>query len=252
MGQRTFILVKKNLGNNESTINLIHHQWGIGKVMPSLFLQEALRCVYPLDRCKSYGGTHPNAVEQEFTFEPLSSSRNYIYNQKVKTDEVDVFDIATIQEYAKKTDNNNGGMIVEVTQKFYDNGEAKTYGDMLDIKISFVLGDEECHFWHKHFNECLDIELPFSRLVSSKEFITKTYGRENENAQKWNLKFHNAFKTMLELFDIEEVSDKGKARAIAKREKMLRTHADVLTKDFAEHKKIDVPEYLKLKENPYK
>ena len=155
--------------------------------MPSLLLQEILRCEYPLDRCKSYGGTHPEAVEQEFTFEPLSNPQNnYIYNQEVKTDEVNVFDIDTINRYADMTDNNNGGMIVEVTQMFDSNGNAKTYGDMLHVKISFVLGSEECSFYHEHFKESIDIELPFTRLVSSKEFITKTFGGSNER-NKWNL-----------------------------------------------------------------
>ena len=167
--------------------------------MPSLLLQEILRCEYPLDRSKDYGGTHPEAIEQEFTFAPLSNPQNnYIYNEEVKTDEVDVFDIDTINKYADKTDNNNGGMIVEVTQKFDSNGNAKTYGDMLDVKISFVLGDEECDFYHEHFKHSIEIEKPFTRLVSSKEFITKTFGG-NDERNKWNLEFHKAFKILLNL-----------------------------------------------------
>lgn len=253
MGQRTFILLKKNFGNNRSTINLIHHQWGIGKVMPSLLLQEILRYEYPLDRSKDYGGTHPEAVEQEFTFAPLSNPQNnYIYNEEVKTDEVDVFDIDTINKYAHKTDNNNGGMIVEVTQKFDSNGKAKTYGDMLDVKISFVLGDEECDFYHRNFKESIKIEKPFTRLVSSKEFITKTFGKGNKERNKWNLKFHKAFKIMLDLCGVEEIYDKGKAVKIAKREKMLQAHAEVLTKNLKDGERIEVPEYLKLQVNPFK
>ena len=252
MGQRVFILLKKNFGNNKSTINLIHHQWGIGKVMPSLLLQEILRCEYPLDRNKSYGYGNPEAIEQEFTFEPLSNPQNnYIYNEEVKTDEVDVFDIDTINKYANRTDNNNGGMIVEVTQKFDSNGNAKTYGDMLDVKISFVLGDEECSFYHEHFRESITIEKPFTRLVSSKEFITKTLGGIDER-DKWNLEFHKAFKIMLDLCGVEEVYDKGKAVKVAKRIKMLKTHADVMTKDLKDKEEIEVPEYLKLQANPFK
>ena len=47
MGQRTAILLKKNFGNNRSTISLIHHQWGIGKTMPAYLTQEILKSVFP-------------------------------------------------------------------------------------------------------------------------------------------------------------------------------------------------------------
>ena len=84
MGQRTAILLKKNYKNNRSTINLIHHQWGIGKVMPMLFLQELMRVDYKLDRnYPTYKEGEP--IDNEFTFSPLSSERNnYIYNRALE------------------------------------------------------------------------------------------------------------------------------------------------------------------------
>ena len=57
---------------------------------------------------------------------------------------------------------------------------------------------------------------------------------------------------MLNLCGVEEIYDKGKAVKIAKREKMLKTHAEVLTKDLKDREEIEVPEYLKLQVNPFK
>ena len=67
MGQRTAFLVKKNYKDNKSVINLIHHQWGIGKVTPMLFLHELIDMVYSLDRKHDYDFKNP-ILDYKLTF----------------------------------------------------------------------------------------------------------------------------------------------------------------------------------------
>lgn len=243
MGQRTAFLLKKNYKNNRSTINLIHHQWGIGKVMPMLFLQELMRVDYKLDRSyPTYKSGEP--IDNEFTFRPLnSSSNNYIYNQEVKTDEVNVFDIKTIQEFFNQTDNNNGGMIIEITQKYDENGEPKEYGDMFDVKVSFVLGSEECYLWDSHFNESVEIEAEFSRLVSADEFMTKTWGN-NPKTKPSTKKFLKAWTNLLEIFGVEEVYDKENAEKIEKRKSRINEVLKVYSKGKKADHSLPVPKEL--------
>ena len=234
MGQRTAILLKKNYKNNRSTINLIHHQWGIGKVMPMLFLQELMRVDYKLDRSyPTYKEGEP--IDNEFTFSPLSSEyNNYIYNREVKTDEVDVFDVRTAKEFFDQTDNNNGGMVIEITQKYYDNGEPKEYGDMFDIKIGFMLGSEECYWGDGHFRESAKIEEDFTRFVSADEFMMKTWGNSRKNGASTK-KFIKAWKNLLEIFGIETVVDTEKAKEIEKKVERM----DAIAKVYTEGKKAD-------------
>lgn len=213
--------------------------------MPMLFLQELEAWQYPLDRNRDYNQDYL-PVKDSFTFSPLNKN-NYLLNQEVKTDEVDVFNVDTIKEYAKRTDNNNGGMIIELTQKFYEeSGKPKTYGDCLDIKISFVLGYEECYFYHDKLSKSVLIEEEFSRLVNSKEFIEKTFrsgGKENE-------KFHKCFKYMLQLFGVKEVYDRKGKKAVEDRLEFLTVNTNVITKDVTGT--IEPPTYLLLTSNPYK
>ena len=121
MGQRTAILLKKNFGNNKSTISLIHHQWGIGKTMPAYLTQEILKSVYPLDRSLEslYSRTYNEKdkklpLDYFYTFEPLNNeNNNYITNKEVKTDDPneDIWNTDVRVRYGKMTDNNNGLML---------------------------------------------------------------------------------------------------------------------------------------------
>ena len=232
MGQRTAILIKKNY-RNKSTITLIHHQWGIGKVMHSLFLQEILRAEYNLDRSVRYDEDHL-PIDDLFSFKPLNNeNNNYITDMKVPK-KTNVFDVDTIKEYFKRTDNNNGGLIIEVTQKYrkdYDGKVVpKTYGDMLDVKFSFVLGNEECGLWNSYFEQEFEIEEPFSRLVSAEEFARKTFGSHDEEIQKHTTKFLTGFKALCEVFRVEEVYNEKEAKRIQKITDSITTELELLEK----------------------
>lgn len=40
MGQRTAFLIKRTYWNGDVNIRLVHHQWGIGRVMHNLFIRD--------------------------------------------------------------------------------------------------------------------------------------------------------------------------------------------------------------------
>ena len=250
MGQKTAILLKKNYGNNRSTITLIHHQWGIGRTMPSYLLQEVLKSVYPLDR--SLESLYSWKLEKEkkvplhyfFTFEPLSNpSNNYITNKEVATDDPneDIWKPEVRIRYGDQTDNNNGLMLVEVTQKFDYNGEPETYGNMFEIKYGFALGSEEIHLWNNHFEEPIFLEPEFYRLVSMEEFATRTCGNPIPNATKYTKQYVKATKKIMEISDVTEVYDKEGAKARVEREEHIKKCIEALTKDLPEGTTIPVP-----------
>lgn len=260
MGQRTAILLKKNYGNNRSTITLIHHQWGIGKVMPSLFIQEVLKVSYPMDRSLSY--LDRRKLEQEkklpidyfFTFEPLSNpDNNYITNKEVKTDDIneDIWRPEVRVRYGDQTDNNNGLMLVEVTQNYDSNGDARTYGSMFTIKVGFALGNEETYYWNNHLKESIQIEPDFVRLVSMEEYALRTFGN-NDKCNKYTKKFVKACKTIMELEDVEEVYEKGGKEKRDEYEKHVRTCIEELTKDLPDKEMIEVPLEFKQPQILYK
>ena len=248
MGQRTDILLKKNYGNNRSTITLIHHQWGIGKVMPSLFLQEVLKYCYPLNRSLGYIQiTEENPklpIDYFFTFEPLSNEHNnYITNKEVKTDDIneDIWRPEVRIRYGNQTDNNNGLMLVEVTQRYRDNGDIQNYGDMFDIKVGFALGYEEIGFWHDRLKDKIKLETEFDRLVSMEEFACRTFREDDEEVQKETKKYIKHVRGIMKLVNVEEIYVKGGRKARDEKENHIRTCIEELTKDLPEKVEIEVP-----------
>ena len=209
MGQRTAILIKKNyreynedksMYDDVCEISLIHHQWGIGKTMPMLFLNQLIEANYSCDRKKEYDFSSTRILK-EFTFKPLSDDYPYIDKEVhniSQGDNVDVWDEETRVKLFKKTDNNNGGMIIELTQQYRDD-EPKTYGGYYTCKIGFVLGYEET-------------KKPFIQIVDAQTYMNKTWGHREE-CIKQNDEFYEAFKSICTLFDVEEVKSISKRKA---------------------------------------
>ena len=209
MGQRTAILLKKNYGNNKSTITLIHHQWGIGKTMPAYLVQEVLKANYPLDRRYT---NKKLPIDVFYTFEPLNNKgNNYITNKEVKTDDKneDIWRKEVRVRYGNQTDNNNGLMLVEVTQKFDNNGNPKTYGDCLDVSIGFALGYEEIYYDNNKLNNSIKLEPEFVRLVNMEEYATKTW-KDDEYTKE----FVQACRSIMKLGEVAEVYDVAGAKEI--------------------------------------
>lgn len=247
MGQRTAILLKKNFGDNRSTITLIHHQWGIGKTMVAYLMQEVLREIYPLNReDETFYSREELPIDIHFTFKPLNNEcNNYVTDEEVKTDDKDedIWDKNVRVRYGNMTDNNNGMMLVEVTQLYEDSGEPVTYGRVLDVKVGFCLGNEEIYYNHKKLNDHIKIEEKFERLVSMEEYATRTWRDDS-----YTKKFVKACKTVMELADVKEVYDRKEAKRIKERRQHVQNCVEALIRDVPDGSSIDVPFDLKEKE----
>ena len=247
MGQRCFILIKRNY-KDKSTVTLLHHQWGIGKVLPSLLLQEIMYSCYQFRDERFDEENLP--IDKFFTFRELNiPNYNYITNKVVDKKE-DVFSIPTIVKYGNQTDNNNGGLIIELTQKYNDNGEPKTYGDMFDMRYAFVLGNEETYVWNSELKVDIDIEAPFTRLITVNEFASRTFRANDETTQKYTKKFCTAFNTIATMFGAECVANKKVWKQRAKEAQALRDRVKVelqlLTDKYKETGiKPEIPQSLK-------
>ena len=258
MGERTAILLKKNFGHNRSTITLIHHQWGIGKVMPSLFIQEVLKVAYPLDRSLEY--FHKGTLKQEnklpidyfFTFEPLSNvSCNYVTNKEVKTNDPqeDIWKPEVRMRYGDMTDNNHGLMLVEVTQNFDKYGEPENFGfNMFSIKLGFVLGHATTSYCHDHLRDSIKLEPEFFRLVSMEEFVCRTFRYKEESVQRGSRAYVRACRKIMKLLDVKEVYDKEGKKGREDLESHIACCVETLTKDLPEGTLIDIP--LELQQVP--
>ena len=251
MGQRTAILIKKN-SKDKSTISLLHHQWGIGKVLPSLFLQEILRATYNPNRSieNTWGRGEREPIQDLFTFQELNNPQSNYITDVVVDKNLDVFSIPTVVEYFNRTDNNNGGLILEVTQKYDKYGKAEYYGDMLDVKYAFVLGSEECDIWNGDLQESIELENPFTRLISVEEFASLTFGENDESIQKATKKFTRSFRTLADMFGMKDMSRKKINRKINNEAQAIRARAitelGLLAKQYKETGiKPAIPEGLK-------
>ena len=207
-----------------------------------LFLHELIDMFYSLDRGHDYDYKNP-LLEHKMTFEPLSSERNYIYNKHVATDSCNIWDKDTRVNFFNQTDNNNGGMLIEVTQKYNEDGSPLNYGDWYDLKIGFVLGNEECDYSDEKLNGWIEIENPFERIVSAEEFMIKTCGSSYE--EMGVPEFLKAFKIMLKLFGVEQVIDrKGKKKVEQRLEYIERVVRELKLKNNGN--RFDVPKELTL------
>ena len=183
--------------------------------MPMLFLQQLIDTVYSL-KGETYDFKNP-ILNEKFNFSPLSSKENnYIYNKEVKTSDVNIWDKDIRLKYFHMTDNDNGGMLIEITQKYNSDGSPKNYGDMFDIKIGFVLGNEETYYYNPALADSVQIENPFERLVSAKEYMMKTF-----NDIDGTMQFLSAFETILNYFGVEQVVDEESEKIIEDRVKYI-------------------------------
>ena len=226
--------------------------------MPSLFLQEVLKYCYPLDRSLGYIQTteeNPKLpIDYFFTFEPLSNKHNnYITNKEVKTDDIneDIWRPEVRIRYGNRTDNNNGLMLVEVTQNYDSSGNVERYGHMLSVKVGFTLGNEETYFWTNPLKEGIQIEPNFVRLVSMEEFAIRTFSH-GEESDKYTKKFVKACRTLMELEDVKEIYDRGGKKKRDDYEKHIRNCVEELTRDLPEGKEIEVPMEFKQPQLLYK
>ena len=200
MGQRTAFLIKRTYWNGKVNIRLVHHQWGIGRVMHNHFIRDFMEMItdrsYPRKTLKDF----MTIIDDEGS---LYLEKNF---RKGSLAIPNVWDKKVIKRYFNRTDNNNGGMIIEITEKPSDK---EPYGlDIDDLKIGFIVGYEECDYDYdtgKYLGE-----KTFERLYTGEEYVKiSCSGRYAypEFIQMWN--------GFINQYEIEEVSDTKELKEVA-------------------------------------
>ena len=81
MGQRTAFLIKRTYWNGKVNIRLVHHQWGIGRVMHNHFIRDFMEMVtnrtYPPKTMLGdrKGEEYITPAHQEITFKMNKSAK---------------------------------------------------------------------------------------------------------------------------------------------------------------------------------
>ena len=190
MGQRTAFLIKRIYWNGKVNVRLVHHQWGIGRVMHNHFMKDFMEIV--TDR--SYDKLLKDYMKIFDYKGALYVENNY---RKGSVSIPDVFDKKVIKRYFNKTDNNNGGMIIEIKEKQSDKEPYRA--DIEDLKIAFIVGYEECDYdydTHKYKGE-----KPFENLYTGEECVKISC--DGKYAYPEFLQMWNGF---INQYEIEEVA----------------------------------------------
>ena len=192
MGQRTAFLIKRTYWNGKVNIRLVHHQWGIGRVMHNHFIRNFMEMItdrsHPAKTLKDF----MTIIDDEYS---LYDEKNYRKNSKRIPD---VFAKRVIKRYFSKTDNNNGGMIIDIREKQADK---EPYSLKIeDLKIGFVVGDEECNYDYDLDKYIGD--KPFERLYTGEEYV-----RISCNGEYAYPEFISMWIGFINQYGIEEVSD---------------------------------------------
>ena len=190
MGQRTAFLIKRTYWDGRVNVRLVHHQWGIGRVMHHNFIKAFMELM-----------TDRNYEKSLKDFMTVINHEDSLYlEQNFKKDNSripNVFDSKVIKRYFNKTHNNNGGMIIDIKEKQSDK---QPYGTYLEhLKISFILGFEECDYdydKHRHIGE-----KPFENLYTGEEYVKISCG--GEYACPKFVEYWNAF---VQHYEIEELA----------------------------------------------
>lgn len=191
MGQRTAFLIKRTYWNGKVNVRLVHHQWGIGRVMHHNFIKAFLEMITDRNYSKTLKD-FMTIIDDKYS---LYFEKNF---RKGNKSIPDVFDKKIIKRYFNKTDNNNGGMIIEIKEKQSDKEPYRA--DIEDVKIGFIVGWEECDYDY-NTDKWLGDE-PFSKLYTGEEYVKISC--DGEYAYPEFISMWNGF---IQNFEITEISD---------------------------------------------
>lgn len=189
MGQRTQILLVKNKKDGSRSVNLYHLQWGFGRLM---YL--ALMDLFISDYCKDTWLKDYSYDKDVFpkSVAALNREDNRYDLPADIAQNLDLNDIQTVKDIFKYGDNNNGGLVIEMTES----GDGYS---MSNFKIAFLLGDEDTEqvYDGKVYNKGNDKEA-FTRYLTPAE-----YGRMNGGREYSDEKFVKMFQAFCDYFEIE-------------------------------------------------
>lgn len=191
MGQRTAFLIKRTYLNGKVNVRLVHHQWGIGRVMHHNFIKAFLEMVTDRNYSKTLKD-FMTIIDDKYS---LYFEKNF---RKGSKSIPDVFNKKVIKKYFNKTDNNNGGMIIEIKEKQSDKEPYRA--DIEDVKIGFIVGWEECDYDY-NTDKWLGDE-PFSKLYTGEEYVKISC--DGEYAYPEFISMWNGF---IQNFEITEITD---------------------------------------------
>ena len=191
MGQRTAFLIKRTYWNGKVNVRLVHHQWGIGRVMHHNFIKAFLEMITDRNYSKTLKD-FMTIIDDKYS---LYLEKNFLKNSKYIPN---VFDKKIIKRYFNKTDNNNGGMIIDIKEKQSDKEPYRA--DIEDVKIGFVVGWEECEYDY-NTDKWVGDE-PFSKLYTGEEYVKISC--DGEYAYPEFISMWNGF---IQNFEITEISD---------------------------------------------
>lgn len=186
MGQRTAILTKRTYKDGTTNIRLMHLQWGHSNWMHKHFIREFL--FMNTDKKRVYTKEEQN-FKNYFTFNHLIKDERYdpYLDETYTANPPYIFNKEVIQEYYSKTDNNNGGLIIDVKER----SDSRYITELEHCTIAFITGPEECKN---------DQDEPFSELMTGAEYIKRTDPQLHPSfVEMWN-KF-------VEFYKIKEVKD---------------------------------------------
>ena len=188
MGQRVQVLVIKENKKGERKSTFFHHQWGIGRIMYfgliDLFMQDYNKDTFR----KGYDYLSPARFGTNEKYYDITGDvpRKVLNN-------IDPDNFATIAHIFDWGDNNNGGMVVYMKEdKKYDYHRS-------DIKIGFLLGDEDTH----HIYEDGDERNPDNDDEAFARWLTpEEYGKMNCGSDYSDEEFVKMFNDFCRYFDI--------------------------------------------------
>ena len=200
MGQRTAFLIKRTYWNGKVNVRLVHHQWGIGRVMHNHFIRDFMEMITDRSFQDKNLKDFMKIIDDEHS---LYCERNF---RKGSMYIPVVFDKKVIKRYFNKTDNNNGGMIIDIVEKPSD--REPFYTEVESIRIGFVVGYEECEYDYK--TEKWLGEEPFEKLYTGEEYVKISC--DGEYAYPEFLQMWNGF---IKQYEIQEVTDTQAVKQVA-------------------------------------
>ena len=191
MGQRTAFLVKRNYKDGSSNVRLVYHQWGIGEIQHRYFMRETFDWL--CTRLDHYD--HDTTLKEYFLFKNDKDRTIVDFEKDYKNGKnaPDIFNFKVRSSLYGKTDNNNGGMIMEITE----DPDSKSFCMIESIKTAFVLGDEEVDDWR----DC------YKKLISGEDYMRMTSYCKNEKTKEYLEQWISMWNNFVKLYGIEEITN---------------------------------------------
>ena len=192
MGQNTAVIVKSILWDGSNHIRTIRVPFGIGRTLHQIMMKEFYSII-----------TNRSLEDKTLKdFMKITDDKRLIYTDEdypKGTKSPDVFDSAVIEKYTSKTNNHNGGMVIEVAEKQRNSEPVNV--SLESFKVAFFIGNEECTFDFT-LRDYVS-ERPYEHLYTGEEYLHKSFNGEFAYSE-----FIQLWKMFIQHYGIEEVTDK--------------------------------------------